>query len=78
VPNRKIVFDNALEEPGAKQMVMTVTFDEGVDGRTTLTWHTLFASVAMRDEYLGLGFEQGGGSGLDQLADVVRAMAARG
>ena len=73
VPNRKIVFDNAFEEPGSRKMIMTVTFEEA-DGRTTLTWHTLFESVAMKDEYVGMGIEAGAGSGLDQLADVVAGL----
>ena len=58
-------------------MIMTITFEEK-DGRTMLTWHTLFESVAMKHEYVGMGFEQGGGSGLDQLADVVGALKAAG
>ena len=53
VPDRKIVFDNAFEGNLAKKMVMTVTFEEKA-GRTTLTWHTLFMSPAMKDEYVGL------------------------
>jgi len=53
----------------------TVTFDEK-DGRTTLTHHTLFASAAMKNEYVGMGFVQGVGSGFDQLAGVVAAMKA--
>jgi len=73
VPNRRIVFDNAFEEPGAEKMVMTITFDEK-DGKTTMTWHTLFASVAMKASHVGMGFEQGVGSGLDQLADVAAGM----
>lgn len=77
VPNRRIVFDNSFESLGAEKMVMTVSFDEALDGRTTLTFHTLFASVAMRNEYVGVGFEQGVDSGLDQLADVVAALQAR-
>jgi uncharacterized protein YndB with AHSA1/START domain len=75
VPDRKIVFDNAFEEPGSKKMIMTVTFDEK-GGRTILTWRTLFASVAMKNEYVGMGIEQGAGSGLDQLTDVVAALKA--
>jgi uncharacterized protein YndB with AHSA1/START domain len=75
VPNRKIVFDNAFEEPGAGKMIMTVTFEEK-DGRTTLTWRTLFESVAMKNEYVGMGFEQGSGSGLDQLGDVAAKLKA--
>ena len=52
---------------------MTITFDEK-DGRTTLTFHTLFATIAMKQNYTGVGFVQGTNSGLDQLADVVAAM----
>ena len=73
VPNRRIVFDNTFEAPGAETMVMTVTFEEKA-GRTKLTLHTLFGSVAMKNHHLGAGFEQGTNSGLDQLADVVAAM----
>jgi uncharacterized protein YndB with AHSA1/START domain len=76
VPNKKLVFDNGFESPGAPKMIMTVTFEEA-GGRTTLTVDTLFESVAMKKEYLGLGFEQGLGSGLDQLADVVAALRTR-
>jgi uncharacterized protein YndB with AHSA1/START domain len=75
VPHRKIVFDNAFEAPGAEKMITTVTFDEK-DGRTTLTHHTLFASVAMKNEYVAMGFVQGVGSGFDQLAGVVATMKA--
>jgi len=74
VPNRKIVFDNAFEAPGAEKMIMTITFDEK-GGKTALTFHTLFASVAMKKAHVDAGFVQGTGSGLDQLADVVAAMA---
>src|SRR5258708_6049751 len=77
VPNRKIVFENAFEEPGSEKMVMTITFDEK-DGRTTMIWHTLFASAAMKASYVGMGFVQGTNSGLDQLTDVVAGMRAAG
>lgn len=73
VPNRKIVYDNAFELPGAEKMVVTVSFDEK-GGKTTLTVHTLFASTAMYDEHVGGGFVEGTGSALDQLADVVTEM----
>lgn len=73
VHNRKIVFDNAFEAPGAEKMIMTITFDEK-GGKTLLTFHTLFASVAMKKAHVDAGFVQGTGSGLDQLADVVAAM----
>jgi uncharacterized protein YndB with AHSA1/START domain len=75
IPNRRIVFDNRFETPGAETMVMTVTFDEAPDGRTTtLTLHTLFASAAMREEHVSRGFVEGTGSGFDQLADVVTGL----
>ena len=77
VPDRRIVFDNSFEGPDAKKMVMTVTFDESPDGRTTLTLHTLFESAAMRDEYAGLGFVEGTNSGYDQLAEVVAELRSR-
>jgi len=77
VPNRKIVYDNGFESPGAERMIVTITFDEH-GGKTMLTYHTLFASVAMRNDHVGLGFVQGVGSGLDQLADVVAEMGRMG
>ncbi len=75
VPDRKIVFDNAFEEPGSKTMIMTVTFEEKGE-RTILTWRTVFESVAMKNEYVGMGIEAGGNSGLDQLTDVVTHLKA--
>ena len=73
VPDRRIVFDNAFEEPGAEKMIMTITFEEK-GGKTTLTHHTLFASAKMKREYVGMGFVAGTNSGLDQLEGVVAAM----
>jgi len=78
VPNRKIVYDNAFETPDAETMIVTITFDEDEQsGQTTLTIHTLFASVAMKNAHLGVGYEQGVGSSLDQLADVVAELRAQ-
>ena len=76
VPQRKIVFDNTFEAPGAETMIMTVTFDEK-GGKTTLTWSTRFASKRRWEMHVGGGFEQGTGSGLDQLTDVVAGLRAR-
>ena len=76
VPDRRIVFDNGFEMPGAQRMVMTVTFDER-DGKTTLTIRTLFESQAMKAEHLGMGFDQGTNSGLDQLAELAAQLASR-
>jgi uncharacterized protein YndB with AHSA1/START domain len=76
VPNKKIVFDNTFEAPGAETMIMTITFEEK-GGRTKLTHHTLFGSVAMKAAHVGAGFVAGTNSGLDQLGDVLAAMKAR-
>ncbi len=73
VPDRKIVYDDSFESPGAEQMVVTVTFEEDA-GQTTLTIATLFASIAMKEEHMGAGYSQGVGSGLDQLAELVAEM----
>lgn len=76
IPNRRIVYDNGFETKGSGRMLVTVTFDE-TDGKTTLTIHTVFESVAMRNSHVSRGFEQGTNSGLDQLGDLVAAMAAQ-
>jgi len=77
VPDRKIVYDDSFESPGAERMVVTVTFEEEA-GQTTLTIHTLFASVAMKEAHMGAGYSQGVGSSLDQLADLVAGMQTEG
>lgn len=76
VEARKIVFDNAFEEPGAERMIMTVTFDEQ-GGKTKLTLHTLFASVAMKNAHVGHGFDAGTNSAFDQLGELVAGLKAR-
>ena len=76
VPNQRIRYDNSFEAPGSPVMVTTVSFAEDAEGRTLLTHHTVFESKAMRDDYLGQGFEAGTNSGLDQLEEVVREMVA--
>ena len=76
----RIVYDNGFEDPSggtmniqnAGRMVMTTTFIE-VAGSTTVTVSTLFASIAMKDEYLGMA--EGTLSGLDQLQDVARELS---
>jgi uncharacterized protein YndB with AHSA1/START domain len=73
VPNQKIVFDNGFEG-SAEKMIMTVTFEEAA-GKTTLTIHTLFATKAMHDSHVGMGFLAGTNSALDQLADLVATLA---
>lgn len=82
VPHKRIVYDNGFEDGvgGEMQlqnahdpMVMTVTFDEAGD-KTTVTVTTLFASVAMKQEYLGIGMLEGIASGFDQLEGVARGL----
>jgi uncharacterized protein YndB with AHSA1/START domain len=70
VPGRKIVYDNAFEEPGSPKFVVTLTFDEA-GGQTTLTVHSRFDTAATRDAYAGMGFAEGTNSGLDNLEAVV-------
>jgi uncharacterized protein YndB with AHSA1/START domain len=77
VPNRRIVYDNGFEQPGSGRMVVTITFEE-VRGRTTLTVHTLFDTIAMRNEHVGMGFAQGVGSGLDQLGELGKTLLQAG
>lgn len=76
-PNEKIVYDNGFEAPGAEKMIITVTFDEA-DGNTELTIHTLFASVAMKKQHVGFGYEFGVRSGFDQLAEVASELLSAG
>ena len=76
VQDRKIVYDNGFETPGAGRMGVTVTFDEK-DAKTTLAIHTLFESIAMRNSHMSRGFEKGTNSGLDQLADLVAELRRR-
>jgi uncharacterized protein YndB with AHSA1/START domain len=73
VPNEKIVYDNGFEAPGSGRMLFTVTFDEA-DGRTTLSINIVFDTVAMKEEYVGLGIVEGTNSGLDILEEVVAAL----
>jgi uncharacterized protein YndB with AHSA1/START domain len=70
VPNRKIVYDNGFEAPGSGRFLVSILFEE-FDGRTTMTVSTVFDTVAMKDEYLGLGMAEGMQSGFDQLVEVV-------
>lgn len=81
VPDSRIVYDNRFEDDkggemnlqNAGRMVMTTTLVEE-NGATTITVMTRFASVAMMDEYLGVGMTAGILSGFDQLEDVARKL----
>jgi len=74
VPNKKIVYDNGFD--GAPKMLLTISFDEIDGSRTRLTIHTLFPTVAMKNEHVGYGYVVGIESGLDQFADFVAELQA--
>jgi uncharacterized protein YndB with AHSA1/START domain len=73
--DRKIRYSNTFEVPGAETMITTLTFVE-TDGKTTLTHHTLFGSVAMKATHTAMGFEGGVNSGLDQLIELALRLAS--
>jgi uncharacterized protein YndB with AHSA1/START domain len=83
VPNRRIVYSNGFEDgkggamdlshAGAK-MILTTIFEED-EGITTVTVSILFATIAMKEEFLGIGMLEGLGSGLDQWEVVARSLA---
>ncbi len=75
--DRKIVYDNGFLVGDTEKMVVTVTL-EPLDGeKTRFTMRTVFATLAMKNQHLAMGFEQGVGSGLEQLGDVVVALRTR-
>jgi uncharacterized protein YndB with AHSA1/START domain len=77
VPNRRIVYTGAFETPDAEAMTTTFTFAEDAEtGQTTLTIHTLFASVAMKNEHLGQGYARSWSVIVEQLADYIAARDA--
>lgn len=69
VPNERIVHTNGWDDD--EKFVVTVTFAER-NGRTTLTIHTLFASVAQKNQHVGMGYVGGVGEGLDRLEVYLR------
>lgn len=68
VPDERIVYSNG---DGDEKFIVTVTYVE-VGARTTMTIHTLFASIAQKNQHLGRGYEGGVGQGLDRLAELMR------
>lgn len=77
VPNKKIVYDDTFEQPGAETMVVTVWFDERDDGKTTLTHCTVFGSDAMMKEHMKMGYEQGVGLCAQQLESLALELLAQ-
>lgn len=84
-PYSRIVYDNGFEDGRggdmnlrhAGRMVMTASFVES-GGRTTITVTTLFATAAMKAEYLGIGMLEGIASGFDQLEGLAADLAGGG
>lgn len=70
--DRKISYSNRFELPDAETMVVTITLTEA-SGKTTLVLHTLFGSVAMKRQHMGMGYEAGVGSGFEQLDALVKS-----
>lgn len=56
-------------------MINTTVFVEAY-GVTTVTVTTLFATIAMKDEYLGVGMAEGILLGMDQLEVVAKGLAS--
>ena len=69
VPNEKIVYTSGFDADD--KFVVTVSLDER-NGRTTMTIHTLFATIAQRDQHVGRGYVAGVGEGLDRMEEYVR------
>lgn len=83
IANTRIVYDNRFEDDGASMdlqnagtMIMTTTLVEA-NGATAITVSTLFDTVGMKDEYLGVGIAEGILSGFDQLEVVANEIARR-
>jgi uncharacterized protein YndB with AHSA1/START domain len=83
VPEKRIVYTDGFEDGKGGDMnlthaggriVFTTTFAED-QGHTTVTVSVLFSTVAMKDEFLGVGMIDGIASGLDQWEDVARGLA---
>ena len=83
IPFSRIVYTNGFEDGtggemnlqnARRPMILTVTFDEAA-GKTTLTVSILFDSVAMKQEFLGVGMLEGIASGFEQLEGVAQDLA---
>lgn len=81
VENKRISYESGFDEPPPGmpsdvlgRMVVTVMFDEDTHGKTTITIHTLFESVAMKNAHVSLGYERGVGSTIPQLIAVAHAI----
>ena len=65
--DRRIVYDNGFHLEGAERMLTLFTFEDR-GSETELTMITIFGSAAMYTDHVGMGFAEGVGIGMDQLA----------
>ncbi|MCI0432018.1 MAG: SRPBCC family protein [Gemmatimonadetes bacterium] len=78
-PPSRLVYTQIFEpaasgaNPGAEQLVITVTFDER-DGKTHVVLHSLCPSKEVRDQILATGMEQGMRETWDQLDELVASL----
>ncbi|HND30747.1 MAG TPA: hypothetical protein PLA94_12140, partial [Myxococcota bacterium] len=61
------VYDNGFHLEGAERMLTLFTFEDR-GSETELTMITIFGSAAMYTDHVGMGFAEGVGIGMDQLA----------
>jgi uncharacterized protein YndB with AHSA1/START domain len=82
VPERRIVYTNRFEggdsgemalQTGGEEMIFTTLF-EADEGATIVTLTIRFATVEMREEYLGVGMREGIASSHDQWEQLARTL----
>lgn len=74
VPDERIVYENGFLIEGAERMIVTITFTERGEG-TEVVVHTRFLSDESYRYHVEVGFAQGTGMGLDQLAVYAPTLA---
>jgi uncharacterized protein YndB with AHSA1/START domain len=81
-PPDRLVYTEIFEpkaagaEPGAEEVVVTVTFEER-DGRTHVVSTSVCPSQAVRDAILATGMEHGMRKAMDQLEELVVSLSQR-
>jgi uncharacterized protein YndB with AHSA1/START domain len=70
VPDERIVYSSGWDDD--EKFIVTVTYADAAEGRTTMTIHTLFASIAQKNQHVGRGYVGGVSAGLDKLEEYVR------
>jgi uncharacterized protein YndB with AHSA1/START domain len=70
--NRRLIRTFEFEGAPGHVLLEAVTF-EVVDGGTRLTTHSVFQSVADRDEMVSAGMERGATESMQRLSEVLRA-----